>query len=366
MRPPRFSILLPLFSLALSACSSGQGQTPPGGGEGGPGGLPPVEVKVITLETKPVAQSSEYLATIRSLQSTTVQPQIEGLVRQVLVAAGDRVRTGQPIVQIDPDRQQAALRATESQRAAREADLELAAQQLERTRALYKAGAVSSAALDQAETEHKNAAAQLAVVQSQIRENQVELQYYRVTAPTPGIIGEIPIRVGDRVTPATVITTIDRPEGLEAYINVPIERALDLRPGLAVELLDSGGGVIASNPVTFIAPRADDATQSVLVKTALGRMPPGVRVMQTVRARLIWSNEPGLTVPVLAVSRVAGQFFVFAAESSGEGFVARQKPVVLGDVIGDDYVVREGLKAGERVIVSNVQKIGDGAPVKPS
>jgi RND family efflux transporter MFP subunit len=363
MLPPHHSILISLLALVATGCSSGLGQTPPGGG---PGALPPVEVKAITLETKPVAQSSDYLATIRSLQSTTVQPQIEGLVRQILVSSGQRVSAGQPMVQIDPDRQQAALRATESQRAAREADLELAAQQLERTRALHGAGAVSRAALDQAETEHKNAAAQLGVVQSQIRENQVELQYYRVTAPTPGIVGEIPVRVGDRVTPATVITTIDRAEGLEAHINVPIERAMDLRPGLAVELLDSSGGVIASNPVTFVAPRADDATQSVLVKTALQRMPPGLRVMQSVRARLIWRNEPGLTVPVLAVHRVAGQYFVFTAESSEQGFVARQKPVVLGDVIEDDYVVREGLEAGERVIVSNVQKIGDGAPVKPS
>jgi hypothetical protein len=88
--------------------------------------------------------------------------------------------------------------------------------------------------------------------------------------------------------------------------------------------------------------------------------------MQYVRARIIWTNEPTLAVPIVAVTRVAGQHFVFVAEQGDKGFVARQKAVTLGDVFGEDYIVRRGLDPGARVIVSNVQKLGDGAPVKPS
>jgi RND family efflux transporter MFP subunit len=354
------------FTLALAAagCGGDAAQAPPGA-EGAPGAFPPTEVKTVTLEAKPIPDSSEYVATIRSLRSTTIQPQAEGLVRQIFVRAGDSVRAGQPLVQIDPDRQQAAVSVMESQRAAREADLAFARQQLARMQKLYEGGAVSRADLEQAESAYKNAEAQLAAVQSQIRENQVELQYYRVTAPTSGIVGDIPIRQGDRVTPSTVITTIDQAEGLEAYLNVPLERGTALRPGLAVELLDGAGKVVASNPVTFIAPRADDATQSVLVTATLRQVPPGLRVMQYVRARIIWSTEPALAVPIVAVTRLAGQHFVFVAEPADQGFVARQKPITVASVVGDDYVVRRGLQAGERVIVSNIQKIGDGAPVKP-
>jgi RND family efflux transporter MFP subunit len=295
-----------------------------------------------------------------------VQPQVEGIVRQIFVMAGDRVGLGQPLIQIDPDKQQATVTAAESQRLSREADLAFARQQLARMQKLFDAGAVSRAELEQAETAFKNAEAQLSAVQSQIKESQVELQYYRVTAPSAGVVGDIPIRQGDRVTPSTVITTIDQPEGLEAYINVPLERAMNLRQGLTVELLDTNGEVIASNPITFIAPRADDATQTVLVKATLRQMPPTVRVMQYVRARIIWSNEPALAIPVVAVTRVAGQHFVFVAEQGEKGFVARQKAVTLGDVLGEDYIVRAGLDPGARIIVSNVQKLGDGAPVKPS
>jgi RND family efflux transporter MFP subunit len=357
--------LLTLLVFVSAAAACGGGEAPAQGGPPG-GAFPPTDVMTVTLEPKPIARSSEFVATIRSLRSTTVQPQVDGIVRQVLVRAGDRVRAGQPLLQIDPDKQQATVRATESQRAARESDLALARQQLARAQKLHAAGAVSRSELEQAEAAQKSAEAQLAAIESQIREGQVELQYYRVTAPTAGMVGDLTIREGDRVTPATPITTIDEPEGLEAYINVPLERSLDLRPGLTVELLNADGQVVASNPITFIAPRADDATQTVLVKATLRQAPPGVRIMQYVRARVIWSDDPTLAVPVVAVTRLAGQYFVYVAEKAEQGFVARQKPVTLGEVVGDQYILEGGLMPGERLIVSNVQKIGDGAPVNPS
>ena len=98
---------------------------------------------------------------------------------------------------------------------------------------------MARAQLDEAEAVHKSAEAQLNAIRSQIRENQVQLQYYRVTAPTAGIVGDIQVRQGDLVTPATVITTIDQGDQLEAYISVPLEQATRLRPGLTVDLLDS-------------------------------------------------------------------------------------------------------------------------------
>ena len=359
------------FLLCVCTAAFGCGGSEPQGGQAagaageGRGAFPAMGVKTITLAPKPIPQTSEFVATIKSLRSTNIQPQVEGFARQIMVKAGDRVRVGQPLVQIDPEKQQATVSATQSQRASREADLDFARQQLARMQKLFDAGAVSRAELEQAETSVKTAQAQLEAVNSQIRENEVQLQYYRVTAPADGIVGDIEVRQGDRVTPSTLITTIDAPEGLEAYINVPLERATSLRPGLAVELLDTAGNVIASNPITFIAPRADDQTQSILVKATLRTRPPGIRVQQYVRARIVWSNEPTIAVPVVAVNRISGQYFVFVAEQGRGGFVAHQKPVTVGDLIGDSYVVRSGVKEGEKVIVSNIQKLQDGVPVKP-
>ena len=237
-----------LFVLLLSM-ATGCGRDEPAAAGAGAAAFPPADVQTVTLEPKPVPRSSEFVGTVQSLRSTTVQPQVEGFVRRIFVKAGDRVSAGTPLVQIDPERQQATLQTTESQRAARQADLTLAKQQLDRAQVLFKTGAVSREQLDQAESTHATAEAQLKAIEAQIRENQVELQYYRVTAPTSGIVGEIPIRVGDRVTPTTNITTIDQSAGLEAHINVPLERASDLKPGLTVDLLGADGSVLASNPI---------------------------------------------------------------------------------------------------------------------
>lgn len=353
-----------MVSVLCLALAAGCSRATPQEGPAGAGGMPPADVKTVTLTAKPVPRTSEYVASVRSLSSTTVQPQVEGIVTRVLVRSGDRVRAGQPLVQIDPDKQQASLGTLEATRAAREADVAYARQQLARQQKLFEAGLLSRQDLDQAQTAEHTAAAQLEATEASIRESRVELGYYRVGAPAAGVVGDVPVRTGDRVTNSTIITTIDEPRGLEAYVSVPLERATELRPGLMLELIDGGGAVIAQNPITFIAPRADEATQSVLVKARLRDHPPTLRVLQYARARIVWSNDPALTVPVVAVNRLGGQYFVFVAEPAGQGHVARQKPVVFGEIVGDDYVVRSGLKPGEQIIVSNLQKIGDGAPVR--
>jgi RND family efflux transporter MFP subunit len=353
-----------LVCAAAAACG-GKGQQA-AQGPGGPGAAPPaMAVKTITVANKPIQVASEFIATIKSLHSTTIQPQVEGTVTRVFVKSGDRVKAGAPILQIDPQRQAATVRNTESQRAAREADVRYWTGQVDRLRSLLAAGAISQNEFDDAQHSLQTAQANLNALNAQVREGEVQLQYYRVTAPTSGIIGDITIRPGDRVTTSTEITTIDDKEGLEANIQVPLDRAQDLRVGLPVEILDAEGNIVVTDPITFVAPRVDDATQTVLAKVALKNVPSTIRVQQFVRTRVIWRTEPGLTIPVVSVQRIGSQFFCFLAEPAGQGFVARQHPLQLGEIQGNDYVVTSGLKPGDRIIVSGVQKLGDGAPVKP-
>jgi RND family efflux transporter MFP subunit len=325
---------------------------------------PPSAVQIVTLEQKPVEQASEFIATVRSLRSTTVQPEVEGLVTRIFVKSGDHVRAGAPLIQINADKQQATVRSTEANRAGTEADVQYWRQQVKRLESLVGAGAISRQEFDQAQNSLRTAEARLAALDAQVREGRVELQYYRVDAPQAGVIGDIPIRTGDRVTTSTMITTIDDKGGLEAYLQIPLDRSPQLRLGLPVQILDDQGKVVATNPITFVAPRVDDATQTVQIKSALRSVPPAVRVQQFIRARVVWSNAPGLTLPITAVSRVSGQYFCFIAEPAGSGLVARQRPVQVGELVGNDYVVTGGLKPGEKVVVSGIQKIGDGAPIK--
>jgi multidrug efflux pump subunit AcrA (membrane-fusion protein) len=96
------------------------------------------------------------------------------------------------------------------------------------------------------------------------------------------------------------------------------------------------------------------------------RNPDGkLRASQFVRARVVWRTTPGIIIPVVAVLRISGQFFAFVAEDAGGKLVARQRAIKVGPIVGDDYRVLDGLKPNDRVIVSGVQKLADGAPIAP-
>ena len=359
-------VILTSFVLAPAALSSacgggGEAAGPPGGAPGG--GPPAVPVDVAVVALTPVQDASEYVGTLKALRSTSVRPQVDGHIVRIQVRSGDRVRQGTPLLQIDPSRQQAALAAEEATVASREADLTWARQQHERLRDLYEQRVVSKAELDQADTAVKTAEAALAVTRAEVREQRVQLQYYQLTAPTSGIVGDIPARVGDRVTPDSEITTIDSNDQLEIHVPVPSERSTELRNGLTLELLGPDGNILAESTVSFISPRVDTNTQSVLVKGVI-RNPGGqLRSQQFVHTRIVWATREGLTVPVLAVSRVSGQPFIFVAEAQNGQQVARQRPVKLGPIVGDSYSVLEGVKPGDRVVVSGVQKLADGVPI---
>jgi RND family efflux transporter MFP subunit len=270
-------------------------------------------------------------------------------------------------MQIDPRRQQAAVSSQEAERTAREAAVAFARQQAQRSNELFTAGAISRQELEQSETALRTAEANLRALSAQVQQQQVQLRYFTVTAPTSGIVGDVPVRVGNQVSPQTMLTTIDQNETLELNLNVPVERAGALRKGLPLQLLgNEGDETIATTVVDFISPRVDDQTQSVLVKAQVRNRDAKLRASQYVRARVIWNTGEGLVVPVTAVLRISGQFFAFVAEEAGGKMVAKQRAIKVGPIVGNNYPVLEGIKPGERVVISGAQKLADGAPIQPA
>jgi len=328
--------------------------------------MPPMPVEMVTLAAKPVEQTSEFVASLKSRRSATINPEVEGSLTRVAVRSGQTVERGAVLFEIDSAPQQAAMSSLESTRGARESDVEFARQQVERNRTLLKAGAISQREVEQFEAQLRAAEAQLKSLDEQIRQQRSQLNYYRVTSPIAGTVGDVPVNVGDRVTRSTMLTTVNENDVLEVYINVPVQQAPQLRVGLPVRLVDDTGRVLATQRITFVSPNVDTATQSVLAKAQLAEGQSQFRADQFVRARIVWSEAPGLTVPVTAVTRVNAQFFAFVAEKADQGMVAKQKPVQLGEIIGNDYVVQSGLQPGEQLITGGLQKIRDGAPVMPA
>ncbi len=347
--------------VASAAC--GGSQPPAAGGPPG-GGMPPTPVELLTLAAHPVEQASEFVGTVKSRQSTTIQPQAEGFLTKISVKSGDRVTAGTVLFEIDSASQQALVANLESVRVAREADVTLAKQRADRAKALLAAGAGTQQDLESAVSAQQTAEAQLKAFQEQIKQQKNELNYYRVVAPAAGVVGDIPVHTGDRVTRATKLTDIDSNAGLEIYLSVPVQQAPNLKIGLPVQLMGDAGVSTTTEKVTFIDPTVDDTTQTVLVKAAVTAT-KGLRTDQFVRTRVLWSNNPTITVPITATLRINGQYFVYVATPERGGLVAKQRQVALGTIIGNDYVLVSGLAAGDRIVVSGIQKIGDGAPIQP-
>jgi len=329
-------------------------------------GMQAMPVKTVPVKLEDVAQSSEYMATIKSRRSATLQPQVEGRLTQIRVRSGDRVKSGQELMSIDPLHQAATVdsqRATERQK---KALYDYDGIQLERQKKLFEAGVTSRELLDQAQQAYDNAKADYdaAVASRQMQEEQ--LAYYTIRAPFDGIVGDVPVHVGDHVKSDTVLTTVDTTGDLEAYIYIPTERSSEARVGLAVELYDTGGKLLEKSRIDFLSPQVDPTLQGILAKAPVHSTPDIMRNAQLIKARVVWTTKPMAVIPILAVVRQGGQTFVYLTKKQPNGMViAAEVPVVLGDTVGNTYSVSSGLNAGDQVIVSSTQFLVNGMPVTP-
>ncbi len=324
-------------------------------------------VKTETVNLAPVPRQDEYVATIKSRRSANIQPQVDGTLTKIAVKSGDHVSAGQPLMTIDPLKQQSVVLQQQSTEAQKKATFEYNQIEVERQRKLYEEGVTSKQSLDLAVQAFENAKADWESSSAARAAEQRQLAYYGVTAPFAGVVGDIPVHVGDYVSPQTLLTTVDENADLEAYIYIPTERAAEIRMNLPVQIVTSAGELIENTKIYFISQQVDNASQGILVKAPVHGSLDKFRNAQLVKARVIWSTTPAPTVPVLAVTRIGGQSFVYVAEqANGGSTVAKQRAVTLGDTVGNDYAVLAGLKPGDKVIVSGIQFLIDGVPIQPT
>ncbi len=322
-------------------------------------------VKTFAVVLAPVAQSSQYVATIKSRRSATLQPQVSGRLTQILVRSGERVRSGQPMMSIDAQPQLATVQAQRATEQQKKALFDYNAIELERQHKLFDAGVTSRDAYDQEQQAYNNSKADYEAAVALRKTQEEQLAYYTIRAPFDGIVGDIPVHVGDYVSSSTMLTTVDEVGDLEAYIYVPTDRASQVRLGLNVEISDTNGKLLDKTRVDFLSPQVDPTLQGILVKAPVHSSEEIMRNAQMVKARVIWSSAPMAVIPVLAVTRQGGQSFVFVARQVNGHMVAAETPVTLGETVGNSYSVLSGLSAGDNVIVSSTQFLVNGMPVLP-
>lgn len=213
------------------------------------------------------------------------------------------------------------------------------------------------------------AQAQVAEAAAQVRGFEVQLQETAVIAPFTGVIGDVPVKVGDYLQKGNLLTVLTENQLLDLRLSIPLERQPQLRLGLPVQMLDAQGNAIATGQISFISPNVSANSQTILAKATFPNPSGELLNLQFVKAKVIWKQSPGILVPVTAVSRLGGQTFVFTAQKTEQPqpemppLVARQKPVKLGTIEGNNYQVIEGLQAGEKIVVAGILNLTDGAPI---
>lgn len=368
------------------------------------------------IESGQVQNFSEFVGTLEAAQRVEVKPEIQGQIQKIFVQPGDQVKQGTPIMALKPDQtvpqlegyvvalqnaktaRETAVRqrqVAQAQLATAQSDLELAQTNHERARYLVGQGAIGQFQYDQAKNNLDTARNRLTTAQEQLRvaevgiaqadgkireaqtqvdSAQVNVGFKQVLAPMAGVIGDIPVNPGDYVTTGQTVTRITQNEALDLRLSIPSNDNAKLQAGLPVELIDPNTKQkIATGSINFISPNVDPQAQSVLVKARFFNQDNQLKNGQFVQARVIWGQGSGILVPLTAVTRTGGQGFVYvittekdqAKDAASTQSVVEQRPVVLGDVQGDQYEVVKGIQPGEQIAISNILKLRNGAPVQP-
>jgi RND family efflux transporter MFP subunit len=382
-----------------------------------------IPVELQQLQTARLQDASEFVGTLEAQAGVILQPEAAGRVIQIYVASGDRVQAGQPIMELSPERSEAVLsaaqanvsaaqaardnaaaqvRSLEAQRTRLQADLTLQNKDFDRIQSLVTEGALSQQNLDQVRRDRDSAIASLRAAEQEIQAARASLEQANasyaqaqanvastrqdlldktVTAPIAGVVGDIPVKLGDYVQPGSALTTITQNESLELEIAVPVEQASQMALGMPVELmLFAGNQVVTTGAISFISPQTDPATQTVLAKARFSGTNTRLQDQQRVKVRVIWDERPGVLVPATAITRLGGQPFVYVPgepttdsadqaqlpASTGDAApqqVAQLRPVQLGDMQGNYYQVVEGLRPGDTIITSGLLNLQDGMPI---
>ncbi|MEO0869359.1 MAG: efflux RND transporter periplasmic adaptor subunit [Cyanobacteria bacterium J06642_11] len=379
------------------------------------GGGVPVTLENLQLTT--LRDQASFVGTLDAKTGVVLQPEASGRITRIYVSAGDRVTAGDAIMELSADRSQAELSAAlasisasqsardnararlqslVAQRISIEADVKLQDREFERTQQLVTAGAQSQQELDAVVRDRDAAIASLAAAKEEIIAAQASLDQSEallqqsqataaasqedlldktVTAPIAGVVGDIPVELGDYVQPGGTLTTITQNEVLELEIEIPTEQISEIQLGLPVELFTFGGDTpAATGAISFISPQTDAATQTVLTKARFNNSGGRLQDNQQVDVRIVLDERPGLLVPAMAITRLGGQSFVYVVadappseenQPATEGQVAELRPVTLGAMQGNSVQVLDGLSPGEEIVTTGLLNLQDGAPIVP-
>jgi membrane fusion protein (multidrug efflux system) len=363
-----------LALLALGACGDKKPDA-----QAKPGAMPPPEVSVVTVAPERVAISNELPGRVEATRTAQVRARVPGIVQKRLFTEGSDVKAGTVLFRIDPASLQAALSNVQATRARAEANLAQATLKVNRYRPLVQTNAISRQEFDDALAAQKQAQADLEAARASQQTASLNLGYATVTAPISGRIGRAQVTEGALVGQgeATPLATIQQLDPIYVNLTQSSSELLKLRQAMAAGKLKTVGRDQASvslvtedgtpYPVTgkllFSDLAVDQSSGAITLRAEFPNPDRFLLPGMYVRARLEQAvNESAITVPQQAVQRDNNGASVMTVGADDK---VAPRPIKTGSAQGDKWIVTDGLKQGDVVIVEGLQKVQPGAPVKP-
>ncbi len=357
--------LMVLACAVLTACSQGdarQNEKKKDDAKAAPAAVP---VTTLAVAPREVPVSFEASARTEGSREVQVRARVAGILEQQLYNEGERVKAGQPLFRIERapfEIELAQARASLAQETARS---ELAQQEFERLKGLADRRAISQKEADQAASAREQSAAAVQMARARLRQAELNLSYTVVKAPIGGVTGRAMQSVGTLVSPnaeSALLTTLTRGDPIWVRFSLSEAEYSRMRGSEAIEVrveLADGSEYAHAGQLNFAGSTVDAATGTVQMRAELPNPEQHLLPGQFVRVRVRAGTQQAFLVPQTAVSQNESGRFVWVTD----GGKAIPRPVRTGGWLGPDWVVLEGLKSGERVIVDNLVRMRPGVSV---
>ena len=352
-------------SMLLASCGGGGGR--PSFGDN--------EFPVVAVGTSSTTMQSTYPANIKGVQDVEIHPKVQGFITQINVKEGQTVSAGQVLFVLDNATYQAQVRQAQAQVNTATASLNTAKLTYENSQKLHASGVIGDYELQSSKNSYESAVAGLAAAQASLASAKEMLSFCYVKSPAAGVVGSLPFKVGTLVSAANTLTTVSNISSMEVYFSMTekdmlamgknaggLTGAIDAMPAVKLKLAD-GTEYGQEGRVTKMSGVIDAATGSVQI---IAVFPNPEKVLKSGGSGAIIipkSNTDAIIIPQGCVSEVQDKKFVYILDKDNKVKYTEIKVDPQND--GNNYIVTEGLKTGDKYVTNGITKLSDGMEIVP-
>lgn len=345
---------------------------------GGGGGRPTFgdnEFPVVTVGTSNTTMQSTYPAIIKGVQDVEIHPKVQGFITQINVKEGQTVSAGQVLFVLDNVTYQAQVRQAQAAVNTAQAACNTAKLSFENSQKLHTNGVIGDFELKSATNQYEQAKAALAQAQAGLTSAQEMLSFCYVKSPAAGVVGSLPLKVGTLVSAANTLTTVSNISSMEVYFSMTekdvlemgknpggLTGAIEAMPAVKLQLAD-GTLYGMEGKVTKMSGVIDPATGSVQMIAVFQNPEKLLKSGGSATVVIPHSNASAILIPQAAVSEVQNKKFVYIVDKDNKAKYTEIKVDPQND--GNNYIVTEGLKAGDKFITNGITKLSDGMEIVP-